>query len=177
MSDPLPAAPATDDDPTRDQGITVLRWPAEAQRRGRLAAAGQPRLLLVDAGADVPVLVDDLEDWVRCPSDPEDLVIRMDALRRRGVERAMVPVVDDGLLRFDGHWVNIPDRQLALVTLLVRRFGRLVPSDEVAAVYGNAQRSSVKTAVVRIRARVARVGLRLHVLRGRGVLLEAERKG
>lgn len=50
-----------------DHDIVVLRWPEEEAAVERLAAAGVPRLLLVEAGADPPAGGDCREDWLRLP--------------------------------------------------------------------------------------------------------------
>ncbi len=90
---------------------------------------------------------------------------------------AGVPVLDeDGLLRFDGRWVAITDIQIPVVDLIVRNHGHLVRNAEIQAAYGSAGGSAtsgaVRTLVQRLRSRVAAVGLRLHVVRSRGVILE-----
>jgi hypothetical protein len=91
---------------------------------------------------------------------------------------ADAPVVDkDGLLRFDGKWVAITDTQLPVIELLVRRYGTLVSNDEVLAAYGSAggaaTTGALRPLVYRLRRRLATVGLTLHVVRSRGVMLEA----
>ena len=93
---------------------------------------------------------------------------------------ADAPVVDkDGLLRFDGKWVAITNTQLPVIELLVRRYGTLVSNDDVLGAYGSAggaaTASALRPLVYRLRRRVATVGLTLHVVRSRGVLLEADK--
>ena len=87
------------------------------------------------------------------------------------------PVLDDdGLLRHGGRWVSISDAQIPLVDLLVRNVGRLVSSAEIRATYvaagGSGSPTSLRSVVHRLGRRVADVGLRLHVVRGRGVILD-----
>jgi DNA-binding response OmpR family regulator len=87
------------------------------------------------------------------------------------------PVLDeDGLLRHAGRWVPISDTQIPLVALLVRNMGRLVSSDEVRRAYtaagGSGSPTSLRSVVHRLGRRVAEVGLRLHVVRGRGLVLD-----
>src|SRR5437763_3254886 len=60
--------------------VAVLHWPEEAPEAARLAAAGLPRLLLVDAGNDPPESDDCQEDWVRLPADDRDVAARLRAL-------------------------------------------------------------------------------------------------
>jgi DNA-binding winged helix-turn-helix (wHTH) protein len=86
------------------------------------------------------------------------------------------PLLDeDGLLRVGDRWVAIPDAQLPVVALLVDRYGRLVRRETLTAAYvegGNSGGdSSIRSLLARVGRRVARLGLELHTVRGRGVLL------
>jgi DNA-binding winged helix-turn-helix (wHTH) protein len=88
------------------------------------------------------------------------------------------PVIDaDGLLRFDGRWVAVSETQLPVVELLVARFGELVSNDAVLAAYGTGGGTTTRTAlrplVHRLRQRLDPIGLTLHVVRRRGVVLDA----
>lgn len=92
------------------------------------------------------------------------------------------PVLDeDGLLRHRGAWVPISDSQIPLVEILVQNLGRLVPSSEIRRTYtaagGSGSATSLRSVTHRLGRRVAAVGLRLHVVRGRGVILVAEAPG
>jgi DNA-binding winged helix-turn-helix (wHTH) protein len=91
----------------------------------------------------------------------------------------LLPLLDeDGLLRVGDHWVAIPDAQLPVVALLVDRYGRLVRKETLTAAYVEAGNSgddaSIRSLIARIGRRVARLGLRLHTVRGRGVMLDRE---
>ena len=157
--------------------VAVIRWPSEAAARTLLASAGTPRVLVVAEGVDVPPLLDELEDWLRDPVDPADLVARSDELRRRAFARARTPMLDeDGLLHFGGRWVVIPDAQLPIIELLLERFGLLVRTEELTEAYtaagGAGNRGSIRTAIVRVRGRVEEIGLTLKVVRRRGVVLD-----
>ena len=85
---------------------------------------------------------------------------------------------EDGLLRVGDRWVAIPDAQLAVVALLVDGFGRVIRREQIAAAYIEAGRSghdtSIRSLISRVSERVSRVGLRLHTVRGRGVMLVSE---
>jgi len=82
---------------------------------------------------------------------------------------------EDGLLRVGDRWVAIPDAQLAVVELLVDRYGRLVRKEAVAAAYVGAGNSgnegSIRSLMGRLSRRVAQLGLQIHTVRGRGVIL------
>jgi hypothetical protein len=89
------------------------------------------------------------------------------------------PVLDaDGLLRHGGRWVPIPDTQIPVADLLVRNVGTLVASSEIRDTYiaagGSGSATSLRSLVHRLGRRVAAVGLRLHVVRGRGVILDGD---
>jgi hypothetical protein len=157
--------------------IAIVRWPVDAAARTLLAGEGRPRLLVVAADAPAPAPLDDLEDWVRDPIDPAELLARSDVLRRRVESREVTPWLDDdGLLHHGDRWVAIPDAQVPMVRLLVERFGQLVRTEELAAVYiaagGTENRSSIRTAIMRVRLRVTDVGLALERARRRGVVLQ-----
>lgn len=154
-----------------------MRWPADAFTRTQLARDGRPRVLVVAPDAAAPAPMGDLEDWLREPVDPVELLTRTDALRRRVATRDLLPVLDqDGLLHFAGRWVAISDAQLPIVRLLVTRFGQLVLHDELFAAYiaagGSQNTSSIRTALTRVRNRVTDVGLTLHSARQKGVILD-----
>jgi hypothetical protein len=86
---------------------------------------------------------------------------------------------DDGLLRHRGMWVPISDAQIPVVDLLVRNIGRLVSAAEIRRAYiaagGSGSTASLRSVVHRLGRRVAEVELRLHVVRGRGVILDTPR--
>jgi len=92
--------------PTRPPAVTVLAWPAEADRAALLKAVGQARLLLVAADADPPEERDDMTDWVRLPVSHRDVMARVDALGRRG--RPAPPWGDDDdVLRLGHRWAAL----------------------------------------------------------------------
>jgi hypothetical protein len=92
-------------------------------------------------------------------------------------ELALAPTLDeDGLLRFRGRWVAITDTQILVVELIVRNYGRLVRNGDLRAAYrragGSDTTGALRSLLHRLRLRVASVGLDLHVVRDRGVILE-----
>jgi hypothetical protein len=163
---------------TRDRGVAFLRWPAQAYDRARLAAAGEPRLLIIDGGHTPPVVTDPLEDWVREPAHPLDLDRRLSMLADRARRRAELPRFDgDGLLWMGDRWVDIPDAQRPVADLLVARIGQVVRREEIVAACAAAgtstTASAVKAMIGRVGRRFALLGLELRNVRGRGYLLQA----
>jgi hypothetical protein len=92
------------------------------------------------------------------------------------------PVLDvAGLLRHRGRWIAITDAQLPVVALLVRNRGRLTRNEEILDAYasagGSSTRPSLRSLVHRLRCRLSSVGLELHVVPRRGVVLDARDVG
>jgi hypothetical protein len=159
--------------------VTVVPWPPDLDLRLDLARRRVPRLLLVPAGAEPPELLDDLEDWVREGVDPTDLAARSAVLARR-LEDHERPTLDrDGILRHRDGWTAIPVAQVAVVELLLERFGRVVTKQDLADAYrsagGSAHPNSIRTLTTRLAARLTEVGLSLVSIRSRGVMLTVER--
>jgi hypothetical protein len=175
---PLPGRPALDpDDLLTTSSVTMLRWPEEEDRRRRLELERAPRLLVVRPQDEPPQQCDDLEDWVRDPPDAADLVARLSTLARRAESARRRPRLDDdGLLWSGPAWVVIPDTQLRVVELLLAHPNQLVTTAMLTATYvrdgSSGHRSSVRTMLNRVVGRFAQVGLVLHVVRGKGALLE-----
>jgi phosphoglycolate phosphatase-like HAD superfamily hydrolase len=162
-----------------DASISVLRWPEEESLRQQLAWFGLPRLLLVERGTRPPELVDEMEDWLRTPTEPEDLQARSEVLRRRaGASSARQPVLDDdGLLWVGSAWVALTTTQVPVARLLLDNLNKVVRFEAVATSYdaagGSRHPASVRTLLARLGGRVRTVGLDLVTIRRRGVILTA----
>jgi DNA-binding response OmpR family regulator len=178
---PLPLSPARHAEPgstALDSCVPLLRWPEEEAARRRLAAVGAPRLLLVGADAEPPDVVDELEDWLREPLNPGDVEARRRTLHRRRARRVeLQPEIDaDGLLRFGDRWVALPESQLPVVRLLLHNANQVVRTEDLVHAYvqggGSGTESSIKALVSRLAPRLRDVGLRLHTVRRRGLILE-----
>jgi hypothetical protein len=178
-ADEPPPAPSSSAGPDLTLGgVAVLRWPAQAADRDRLAATGKPRLLLVEDGQGAPFVTDPLENWVRDPFDPADLDNRLATLAARARRLTERPRFDaDGLLWMGDRWVNVPDAMRPIVDVLVARLGQIVRRDEIVAACSAAgmstRDSAVKGTIRRLDQRFAQVGLELHNVRDRGYLLQA----
>jgi hypothetical protein len=163
--------------PSEMPDVAIVDWPMEDERRRQLAVLGQPRLLLVPSGVEPPELLDDLEDWIRSPADPIDLMARSKHLRIRASQlEAPAPVLDDdGLLWVGDAWVAITDAQLPVVRLLLEHADRVVRLDALVAAYvsggGSDHPASVRTLMSRLGGRLAPLGLELVTVRRRGMLL------
>ena len=158
--------------------VVLVRWPAEAERRNRLRDAGTPRLLLVEEGPP-PAPDDCLEDWIRVPADDVDVRARMEAVTARvGIHGSDdLPDLDhDGVLRHGGSWVSLPPVEARLTSALVERFGAVVGREALARAgwpEGAPGRNALDVHVLRLRRRLATVGLSIKTVRSRGYLLEA----
>jgi two-component system, OmpR family, response regulator len=157
--------------------IVLVRWPAEESRRVELRDDRVPRLLLVDQGVPPPQSADDLEDWVRVPADEVDLHARVENLHRRARTRTQVePVLDsDGVLRVNGTWVSLPPVEARLTGALLTRYGSVVSRDALASSgwpEGAPGRNALDVHVLRLRRRIAPLGLTIRTVRSRGYLLE-----
>lgn len=163
-----------------DDVVATVRWPADPEGRARRDAQGRASLLVLEEGQPPPDHVGPLEDWTRAPLDPLELSTRLDGLRRRQQAlRYGLTVDDDGLLRVRGQWVALTDVQQALIVPLLAQIGRPVPLDDVLAAYvaagGQPDRRPLRRALSRLRGRVAALGVDVHLLSGRAVLLEPPR--
>ncbi len=156
-------------------GVVVLSWPRDAQRREDLADSDQAVLLLVDEDVPAP-RCGPREDWVREPADPEEIRARRVSLLAR-TSCAACPRIDDGLLLFRGGWAAVPPAQVAMAELLVERFGQVARREELTEAAGATGASqhddAVKAAMGRLGKRLAPLGLELESIRGRGYLLQA----
>ena len=158
--------------------ITLVRWPAEADRLPELRDGRVPRLLLVDADAPPPVAVDEFEDWVRVPAPEHDLRARLEGLSRRvrfaGTRR---PEIDkDGVLRFGARHATVPPVEARIAAALVGNFGAVVSRADLTEAGwpgGDPGRNALDVHVLRLRRRLADAGLSIRTVRSRGYLLEA----
>jgi DNA-binding response OmpR family regulator len=157
--------------------VVVVRWPDEQPRLERLRSAGTPRLLLVAPDAPPPVPIDPLEDWVRLPAGEADVQARLATLARRAAGASTVPELDDdGLLHFYGRWVALSPVEQALGRAMTERFGAVVGRDLLArrAWPGGAPtRNALDVHILRLRRRIAPLGLEVRTVRSRGYLLQA----
>ena len=163
--------------------VTLVRWPAELSRRERLADEGLPRLLLVEGGELPPGVVDVVEDWIRVPADEADIRARVATLQARyeALIQGVAPLLDDdGVIRVGAAWVSLPPVEARLTTALLERFGMVVSREMLANSGwpdGAPGRNALDVHVLRMRRRLAPLGLVIRTVRSRGYLLEASEFG
>jgi DNA-binding response OmpR family regulator len=157
--------------------VVLVRWPEERERLERLRATGAPRLLLVGEDLAPPEPVDVLEDWIRLPAAEDDLRVRVSTLAGRAGRSLAAPTVDDdGLLRFNGRWVTLSPVERALAAALIDRFNAVVGRETLvrrAWPGGTPTRNALDVHMLRLRRRIAGLGLEVRTVRARGYLLQA----
>jgi DNA-binding response OmpR family regulator len=170
----------TDAVSSEDPTVSLLWWPADEAVRQRLALARRPRLLLVAAGDDPPVVVDELEDWIRFPLHLQDLAIRTRVLahRARDVPPRPVGLVldEDGVLHNEDRWVPLSTLEARACSYLLARSGQQVTREELTcAVWPTrapADPRAVGGVISRLRRRVAPLGVGIHTLGRVGVMID-----
>jgi DNA-binding response OmpR family regulator len=157
--------------------VVLVRWPEEDARLQQLRANGAPRLLLLNGESAPPDLTDCLEDWIRLPADDRDVRARVAALSSRATTDQAAPQVDgDGLLRNRGSWVALSPVEAALAATLADRFGAVVGRDTLARrawPQGAPTRNALDVHMLRLRRRIASLGIEVRTVRSRGYLMQA----
>ena len=156
--------------------VAILAWPEQADAAAACARAGRPRLLLVATDAEPPADWDDLTDWVRLPVDDRDLCARVAALQRLA-SSVPEPVLDEyDVLRRGDRWTALAPIEARLMEALLARCGSVVSRRDLgSAAWPNGMPGAraVDARLRRLRDRVEPLGLRIHNVRQRGLLLEA----
>jgi DNA-binding response OmpR family regulator len=156
-------------------GVSLLRWPEEDGRRSVLAAGSRLRLLLVDTDAPAPVAVDPREDWVRLPASEQDIEARVTGLLRRAQRVGSRLQLDgNGLLHRGDVWVPLPETEASLMAALLAADGSVVSRAalvEAAWPGGSPTRNVLDVHMVRLRRRVAELGVEIRTVRSRGYAL------
>jgi DNA-binding response OmpR family regulator len=157
--------------------VVLVRWPEEDVRLRQLRETGSPRLLLLNGESDPPESADCLEDWIRLPADDRDMRARVARLASRSETEQPAPQVDgDGLLRYRGRWVALSPVESALAITLVDRFGAVVGRDTLARrawPEGTPTRNALDVHMLRLRRRIAPLGVEVRTVRSRGYLMQA----
>lgn len=162
--------------------VELVRWPAERDRLQLLRERGVARLLLVDDDTVPPPVTDCLEDWVRVPAYERDILARTATLTARSGRHGgqSRPELDDaGILRYRDDWVSLGPVDAALADALLEEYGQLVSREELTrrAWPGMASaRNNLDVQIMRLRRRLAPLGLRIRTVRSHGYVLEATKE-
>ena len=163
---------------SRSMQVEVVQWPAEEDRLITLRRDAVPRLVMVPDGVAPPLTSDVLEDWVRLPASDDDVRSRIRVLedRVRATDDRRIPEIDEnGLLRVGGRWVSLPPVEHRLMIALLDRYRAVVSREALARAgwpEGIPGRNVLDVHIVRLRRRLAPLGLAIRTVRSRGYLLE-----
>ena len=154
---------------TANAGVSILLLSALGETSDRIAGLA--------AGSD---------DYLPKPFDPEELLLRLKALLRRGMQTGQAnnattmrlgPYVLDpntGELRRDGTLLKLTGRERELLRLLAARAGEPVPREDLLAPAGGGAPRTVDVEIARLRRKVeddpANPKL-IRTVRGRGYML------
>jgi DNA-binding response OmpR family regulator len=157
--------------------VEVLPWPADGARLEDLRSRAVPRLLVVADDADLPLVLDCLEDWVTASASEREIEARRRALAMRGEQHKVEPQLDsDGLLHHRDSWVSLSPVEQSIAGALLDRFGAVVTREVLADrawPNGVPTRNALDVHVLRLRRRIAPLGLEIRTVRSRGYLLQA----
>lgn len=160
-----------------DAPVELVTWPEDAPRRGALARAGVPRLLVVSSSAAPPADLAADEDWIRLPAPGADLRRRAAqlarAVRRLDTEQ---PYIDEHRVLHRGSLaVPLPATSAAILAALLEHRGTVVSVDDLerAAWHGAApSRDALHAAVSRLRRRITGLQLVVRSVRDVGFVLD-----
>jgi DNA-binding response OmpR family regulator len=158
-----------------DPPVALIAWPRDAEHAEDLRAAGLPRLLLLSEAAEPPLSDDELQDWVRVPSDPLEVDARMQALQLRAARLRRPALDESGRFSVGGSWVALSKIEIRLMRALVDQFSAMVTRAELARRAwpdGEPTRNQLDVRLRSLRRRLRPMGLRISVFRGRGFALQ-----
>lgn len=140
--------------------------------------ADHPVLYLVAPGTAPPSSWGELEDWIRLPADSEEIYDRVERLAARAGDLGLATTwVDaDDVLRMGSRLVPLSPMDAELVRVLLDQSGRIVTRRQLEVLLWPAGCPSDPRALdnrlKRLRRRLGGLPLRIHTVRGRGLLLE-----
>lgn len=162
-------------------GVVVLRWPPEADRFARAAGPGQPVLLLIEEGSEPPAIDDCCQDWVRLPADRAEIALRVRSLCARARAHQVIPTLDDHRrLLSEGRWVALSPVEERLARPLVEQFGQVVGYEELQRrgwPGAPTSENALRLHLMRLRRKVADLGLDLRSVRAAGAVLQRSTAG
>ncbi|MFK8908680.1 helix-turn-helix domain-containing protein, partial [Streptomyces sp. YS-3] len=162
---------------TPSSAVRILRWPEQSHQLDQCRAQGVPRLLLVAPTAPPPHCVDQLEDWIRTPADPQDVQARQAALQARAAPRN--PVLDHhGILHFAEQSVPLGQGEADLARVLLASYrGTVSREDLTRGMWPEGEmprRNALDVRVLRLRRRLAPLGLVIKTVWGKGYMLDTQ---
>ena len=163
------------DDSRYDYPVALVAWPRQKDHAEDLRAAGLPRLLMLTQSAEPPICDDELQDWVRVPSDPLEVNARMQALQLRAARLRKPSLDESGRFAVGGRWIALSPIEASLMGALVERFGAVVTRTELAERAwpdGQPTRNQLDVRLRSLRRRLRPMGLRISVFRARGFALQ-----
>jgi DNA-binding response OmpR family regulator len=156
--------------------VALLEWPDDEARRVALRQAQEPCLLIVRDGSAPPTDIGVLEDWARHSANASEVLARLTALADRAARTGRgSPTVDaDGILHWGGQSVVLSPINACLARVLCERFESLVGRDALwAAGWSNGTVGrALELQLLRLRRRLAPLGLAIDNVRGQGYLLK-----
>jgi DNA-binding response OmpR family regulator len=156
--------------------VVILRWPEESASLERLKADHVPRLLLIAPGTAPPVGGDCEEDWIRLPADDGDVRARLEALARRAARHSPAPpeLDEQGQLTFNGCSITLSRVNAGIAGVLVERYGQTVEREALMRTWPghSATGNALRIQILRLRRRLAPLGLEVRVVPGHGYRLE-----
>lgn len=157
--------------------VKLIRWPAESERRQHYQARGMLRILVIEGRAVPPISDDVREDWVRAPVTDNDLRVRIATLKAKSHAYRAPSLDANGVLRYCGQVITMSRTETDLLGRLVRDFGRTVPRADLSDCLPDrptrATRNALDLHILRLRKRIAPLGLGIRTVWGRGYLLES----
>ncbi len=162
--------------------VEILSWPEQRSRRSALREARLPRLLLVDPSVAPPVCSDPLEDWAQRSASGAEIDARRTALQLLAegsleeMPAAPVPELDDdNIVRVGSAWVSVSPLEARLVATMLERPGAVVSRERLseAGWPGTAaDRNSLDVHIMRLRKRLAEIGVVVRTVRSRGYAIQ-----
>ena len=154
--------------------VAILSWPEDADLAAEMADKGHPRLFLVAPEVTPPSDWDPLTDWVRLPADDRDVIARATALQRRVTPQPQPTLDEFDVLWRGAQWTALAPIEARIMELLLTQCGSVVSRVQLRTAWPNGSPGSraVDARLAQLRERIAGLGLRIHTVRSRGLLLE-----
>jgi ompR family regulator len=156
--------------------VALFRWPREAEEGDHRIKSRNPVMWIVETGSAPPECLDPLEDWIRPPVNRAELEVRIACLIERA-NLARTPIItEDNIVICQEQRLPLTDSEATIVRELVDNFRKLVPRNRLMwAGWGDemsANRNALDLRILRLRRRLAAMGLRIVTVWGKGYILE-----